>query len=316
MKKITILLFILSFLASCTKEVEIDIPGYEEQIVIDGRIETGFPPIVLISKSKDIYAPTDLNAFLGAFVSGADVSVSNGTITVQLIELCTDNLPAGTEPIVAEMLGIPEDELSNLHICGYTSFDPLIFGEIGKTYTLSVTAEGNTYTAVTQIVQPTQLDAVFWKPDGDLTTHGYSWATLSDPAGEFDAYKWEVKRIQLDPATGEEMDANFAENFSPVFDDEFFDGLTFDFFYDNPFAYGSGILDEHAGLFPLGDTLVIKFSKMDPAVYEFMEKKYTQLGTAGNPFATPTNIPTNITGGALGVWAGYSPTFDTLACQP
>ena len=316
MKHLILILLCLGFLASCTKEVEIDIPGYEEQIVIDGRIETGFPPIVLISKSKDIYAPTDLDAFLSGFVSGATVVVSNGTTSIQLIELCTDNLPPGTEPIVAEMLGIPEDELANLHICGYTSFDPSIFGEVGKTYALSVTAEGNTYTAETQIVQPTPLNAVFWQPDGDLTTHGYSWATLSDPPGQFDAYKWEVKRINIDPSTGEEMDANFTENFSPVFDDEFFDGLTFDFFYDNPFGYGNGVLDEHAGLYPIGDTIVIKFSKMDDVVYDFMEKKYTQLGTAGNPFATPTNIPSNITGGALGIWAGYSPTFDTLACQP
>jgi len=55
---------------------------------------------------------------------------------------------------------------------------------------------------------------------------------------------------------------------------------------------------------------------MDRAVCEFFEKKYIQLSTGGNPFATPANIPTNIVGGALGVWAGLSPTFDTLICQP
>ncbi len=315
MRKIILIPILLILFAACTKEVEIDIPGYEEQIVIDGQIETDFPPIVLISTSQDIYAPTNLDAFLGAFVSGATVTVSDGTTSVQLIELCTDNLPAGTEPFVAEMLGIPEEELANLHLCAYTSFDPAIFGEVGKTYALSVTLNGNTYTAETKIEEPVELNEVFWRPDGELTTHGYSWANLSDPPGQYDAYKWEVKRINIDPTTGEERDPNFEENFSPVFDDEFFDGLTFDFAYDNPFTYDDGP-DEYAGLFPLGDTIVIKFSKMDAAVYEFMEKKYTQLATAGNPFATPTNIPSNISGGALGVWAGYSPTYDTLACQP
>ena len=58
----------------------------------------------------------------------------------------------------------------------------------------------------------------------------------------------------------------------------------------------------------------IKVSKMDRNVYEFMEKKYMQIYSGGNPFATPTNIPTNIIGGALGVWAGYSPWYDTLIC--
>ena len=315
MKQLILLSIVAILSSACTKEVEIDIPGYVEQLVIDGSIEPGRPPLVLISKSKDIYAPTDLNAFLSTFVSGATVTVSDGTNTVQLIEMCTDNLPPGSEAIVAEMLGIPVADLATLHLCGYTSLDPSIFGQVGKTYSLTVEAEGKTYTAETTIVQPTALSAVYWKPDGNLTTHGYSWATLSDPPGQYDAYKWEVKRINKD-ANGNEMDANFGENFSPVFDDDFFDGLTFDFFYDNPFAYGDGVLDEYAGLFPIGDTIVIKFSKMDRNVYEFMEKKYTQLGTAENPFATPTNIPTNITGGALGIWAGYSPTYDTLVCQP
>ena len=143
----------------------------------------------------------------------------------------------------------------------------------------------------------------------------FSWATLADPPNQFDAYKWEVKRINLD-IDGNPMDANFDEPFGPVFDDEFFDGMTFDFFYDNPFGYEAGILDDYAGLYELGDTIVIKFSKIDENVYEFLEKKYIQLSTAGNPFATPTNIPNNISGDALGIWAGYSPTFDTLVCQP
>ncbi len=315
MKQVSWLILILALLPACTKEVKIDIPGYEEQIVIDGRIETGFPPIVLISKSKDIYAPTDLEAFMSGFVSGATVTVSNGTVTLTLSEICTDNLPPGTEPYVSQILGIDESELANVHICGYTTFDPQLFGEVGKTYDLTVIAEGNTYTASTSILPPTQLDYLYWKPDGNLTTHGYSWAHLSDPPGQYDAYKWEVKRINHD-VFGNELDANFTEPWSPVFDDEFFDGLSFDFFYDNPFGYDDGVLDDYAGLYAIGDTIVVKFSKMDSKVYDFMQKKYTQIGTAGNPFATPTNIPTNITGGALGIWAGYSPTYDTLACQP
>ena len=50
--------------------------------------------------------------------------------------------------------------------------------------------------------------------------------------------------------------------------------------------------------------------------FDFFEKKYNQMYTAGNPFATPTNIPSNIEGGALGIWAGFSPWTDTLICQP
>ena len=302
-------------MSGCTKEVTIDIPGYQEQLVIDGRIETGQPPFVLLSKSKEVYASTDLEAFLNGFISGAIVTVSNGTATIQLTEICSNNLPAGTETLAAELFGIPLDELQNYNLCAYTSFDTDIWGEIGKSYTLTVTYEGKTYTAETTILTPTSFVNSYWKPDGSTPTLGYSWVTLADPAGSFDGYKWEVKRIKSD-SLGNQLDQSYRPTYSPVFDDEFFDGLTFDFWYENPYATGEGYTETSQWLYELGDSVVIKLSKMDEPVFDYMEKKYTQLQTAGNPFATPTNIPNNIVGGALGIWAGYSPSFDTLICVP
>jgi len=299
-------------LGACTKEVQVDIPGYQEKLVIDGRIETGRPPIVLLSKSKEVYAETDLETFLNGYISGATVTVSNGTTTVVLDEICSDNLPPGTEELAAEMLGVPVDQLQNYNICAYTSLDPTIWGEIGKTYTLTVNYDGETYTGETRIMEPTPLTTSYWKPESGLTNHGFSWVTLADPANQFDAYFWEVNRIGS--ATGQEA-TGFTPTYSPVFDDEFFDGLTFDFWYENPFAYGN-TPDSIRGLYALGDTVVIKFSKIDRTIYEYYEKKYTQLQTAGNPFATPTNIPNNLSNGALGIWAGFSPIYDTLVCVP
>ena len=126
---LTLLIF-----TSCTKEVEIDIPGYAEELVIDGVIETNAPPFVMISKTKDIYAPTDIDAFLNGFVSGATVTVSDGTNTVVLDEWCSDNLPPGAGPIAAQMFGISESELANYHICAYLTLDPSMSGQVGKTY--------------------------------------------------------------------------------------------------------------------------------------------------------------------------------------
>jgi hypothetical protein len=73
---------------------------------------------------------------------------------------------------------------------------------------------------------------------------------------------------------------------------------------------------QYRGYYKIGDTVVIKMSKLEKPVYEFMEKKYAQIFSGGSPFASPANIPTNIDGGALGVWAGYSPWYDTLICVP
>jgi hypothetical protein len=316
MKRIATILIILSVLSSCTKEVEIDIPGYQEQLVIDGSIETGMPPLVLLSRSKDIYSPTNLQAFLEGFVTGATVTVSNGTTSVQLEEVCTDNLPPGSEAIAAAIFGIPQSELVNYHLCAYTSFNTSIWGQVGKTYALTVSFEGKTFTSSTTIEQPSSLNTLYWKQDGDLTNYGYSWATLTDTPNNYDAYKWEVKRINVG-IDGQPVDKVFTKTFSPVFDDDFFDGLTFNFFYENPTVWDDNTVpDEYKGYYKIGDTVVVKLSKMDRYVFNFMEKKYIQLATAGNPFASPTNIPTNIEGGALGVWAGYSPSFDTLICTP
>lgn len=307
MKKYLSLIAIAVLLVSCTKEVKIDIPGYKEMLVIDGSIETGAPPIVLLSRTNDIYSPTNLEAYLNGFISGATVTVSDGTTTVVLDQVCTADLPPGTEEIAAALFGIPVDQLSQFNICAYTSFNPAIWGQVGKTYNLTVEYEGNVYTSSTKILPPTPLVNTFWKPEAGFTDRGFSWATLADPPGQYDAYRWEVKYLG---------DNFFTKTFNPFTDDEFFDGRTFDFSYENPMTCNQASDPEYRCYYKLNDTIVIKLSKLDRNVYEFMERKYLQMYSAGNPFASPTNITSNITGGALGVWAGYSPWYDTLICVP
>ncbi len=316
MKRALYFLATLFISLSCTKEVQIDIPGYQKQLAVDGFIETDLPPFVVLTTSKDIYSPTDLNAYLNSFISGAVVTVSDGTTTLQLSEICTDNLPPGTEDIAAGFFGIPKEELKNYHICAYTSFNPSIFGKVGKTYSLTIQYDGQEYSAVTSILQPTKLDKVFWKAEKASPEWGFSWATLSDPGNQYDAYRWEVKRTNLDE-DGQPRDSDFTKTYNPYFDDQFINGLTFDFAYENPMSYRDGKNpEEFRGYYQIGDTVVIKLSKMNREAFNFLNKKYTQLRTGANPFATPTNIPSNIKGGALGLWVGYSPSFDTLICKP
>ena len=51
--------------------MQIDIPGYQEQLVVDGRIETGQPAIVLLSKSANVYSSTNFDSYLNSFVDDA-----------------------------------------------------------------------------------------------------------------------------------------------------------------------------------------------------------------------------------------------------
>ncbi|HNS43381.1 MAG TPA: hypothetical protein PKN22_11530, partial [Taishania sp.] len=61
--------------------------------------------------------------------------------------------------------------------------------------------------------------------------------------------------------------------------------------------------------------VVKKFSKIDKGTYDFLFSKTMQSMSNGNPFASPINVKTNLQGGCLGVWAGYSPILDTLICD-
>jgi len=305
-QKIAFLSFLIMGLNSCSKEVKIDIPGFDEQIVIDGSIETGTPAIIFLSNSKDIYAPTDINSYLNGFISGATVTVSNGTITDTLTEICTDNLPAGFESIAAAFFGLPIEQLVNLHLCAYVSIG--LVGEVGKTYTLKVIHNNKTYTSSTKIENPTALDNLFWREQVNLPGYGFSWAKITDSPVMGDAYRWEVKNIS---------DGSFSKPFQPFTDDRFYNGKTFEFSVENPMSFkDTTIENQYKGYYKLGDTIVVKFSKLGKKEYQFFEKKYNQIYSGGNPFATPTNIPTNIEGGALGIWAGFSPWYDTLICVP
>lgn len=314
MKKLIYIAILSTVISSCTKEVLVDIPESEEKLVVDGRIETGEPPVILLTRSNNIYDETSGNLLLESLVSGATVTVSDGSNSVVLDEICSQSLPPGTEEAIASFLNIDPEELENVNICFYSTTNTAIYGQVGKTYNLDIDFEGEQYNSTTQILQPHILDSLYWKEDPDNPDNGYSWMTLTDPAGQFDAYFWECRRINLN-SDGEPIDDRYRTTFNPAFDDAFFDGLTFDFAYENPFNFNQETPPEERGFYQRGDTVVVKFSKINKPVYEFMEMKYTQLQTGGSPFATPSNLPSNISNGALGVWAGYSPNYDTLICD-
>jgi len=296
---------VFASLWSCTKEVQIDIPGYKEQLVVDGRIETGQPAIVLLSKSSNVYSSTNYESYLNSFVDDAIVVLSNGTQTDTLTKICTDDLPPGLEQVAAGIFGIPAEILVNLHLCAYVSLNML--GEVGKTYTIQISHQGKQYQASSKILNPTAPDSLYWKPEGNFPDRGFSWVKLSDAANTADAYLWEVKYLQ---------DPQFSKTFNPYFNDKFFNGLTFEFAYENPMSFNDPNGDPaYRGFYKLGDTVVVKLSKIGGIEYNYFEKKYNQIYSGGSPFAVPTNIPTNIDGGALGVWVAYSPWIDTLICQ-
>jgi hypothetical protein len=310
-------IFILVFLAaSCTKEIQIELPDYTPKLVVDGRIEPGVPPIIILTKSNDIYAATSLDEVVGTFVNNAVVKVYNGQDTVTLDELCSSTLPDNLKPQVAAFLGMTIEQLEEFDICAYTTLDPAYFGEIGRTYTLSINTEGKEYNAITSIQQPVPLDTAYFRNnnDGDLVDQGFIYAKSNDPAGLGNAYRWQTQRINDSP-NGAASNGSFQSPSNAVWDDSFIEGLEYDFQFNDPSSYGAEVNEVLRGYFTVGDTVVVKFSAIDNDVFQFFRQKGNQIQNAGSPFASPAPIPSNLSGDALGIWAGYGVYLDTVVCE-
>ena len=71
-------LTVVFFLCSCQKQIEFDLPGVEQIVVVEGKIESGQPPIVFLTTTQGYFDPIDSSTFDNIFIHNADVSVSDG----------------------------------------------------------------------------------------------------------------------------------------------------------------------------------------------------------------------------------------------
>lgn len=313
MKKITAIISLCFVLASCEKEITVDLPAASEKLVVEGSIEQGQPPIVFLSRSQGYFEPTDVASLVGSYISGAQVMVNDGTQDVQLEEVCASFFPDSLLPLLGQLIGIDAGILVDFDYCIYTAPNGEIVGEIGKTYTLQVIEGTDTATAVTNILEPPILDSCWFELYTGEENNGFAYCLFSEPSPIGNAYRWFSKRIST-YADGEQKDQNFIAPFGSTFDDRFIDGITFEIVYgrgDTPNANKPDDTGPEAGWYNKVDTIVVKFAAIDPEVNSFFRSYDTEIGSQGNPFAAPSNITSNVVGG-LGVWAGYGFTLDTI----
>lgn len=126
------------FYISCNQIIDVDLPSPENSIVVEGSIENGVPPVLLLTRNTPFFGGLDLNDISQYFVNGAFVQVYNDNDTVQLVEICVQDLPANLQAQAAEAFGFnfndPSAEIPN--VCIYT-VPNIISYYLGAKYTKS-----------------------------------------------------------------------------------------------------------------------------------------------------------------------------------
>lgn len=285
-----ILSALLFTLASCEKEVHINLQSVPPRVVVQGEIETGNPPFVMLTSTMGFFSKVDLSTLQNSFLHNAVVKVSDGSRTVTLKEYTIDS----------------SSFKFSFYSVDYLNPDDTMFGQEGKFYTLTIDYEGKSYSAVTKIPYPQGIDTMwFAEPDftgpntPDSARQLFVNYTDPDTVGDY---------VRVYTSRGNEP-FYYSSNFS----DEIVNGKTI-----NNIGILGGYESTNAEMnrdsliyfFP-GEDVTVKWCAVDKGVYTFWNTLDFAKGSAGNPFASPINPTTNLTNGALGVWAGYGTFFKT-----
>ena len=266
----------------CEKELDISIPSKPSELVVEGWIESGKNPEVILSLSAPYFSEIDSATILDYAVTVAKVTVFTTT---------------GSEILTLR---------PNVHY-----FPPLVyrgvetFGRTDSSYSIEIVYHGDTVTADTKIPDPVELDSVWFASDADQDSLGRVWISVTDDINEENYYRILFQR--------KGKDDRYIPPFTSVFNDKFFNGKTIELAFLR--GYGSLLDIEQDNYFRIGDTISVKFCSIDKEQFDFWNAYQYEIITAANPFASSNfRIKSNINGG-LGIWGGYSATYYTIIAK-
>ena len=281
-----VVIMLVVFFSSCEKDIKIDIPKATDKVVIEGSIDLNDYSIVSVTHNLPYFGTIDSAMIVNLFIQDAVVIVSDGA--------SFDTLK----------------KTYNLNSYPYIFYKGTkIKGEAGKTYYLTVNAEGKTFTALTTIPPIVAIDSLWFKLEPNQDSLGYVWAKFTDPAPPGNYYRVFTKRKTKDKAFAPML-------FSSVYSDVFFNGETFTFSIERGETfYDPSVNDPTLGYFKLGDTIIIKACTIDRVSYNFWRSAEANMYGGGDPFMNPAQIATNIEGGGLGGWSGYGSEYYTVIAK-
>lgn len=243
-------------LSSCEKEIELDLNSSNSKYVIEGEMPQNELATVKITKTVNF---SDSNKF--PLVKGANVTI-------------TDEMGT-TEQLIETSAGIYKTQK--------------LKGEEGKSYILSVKADGNTFTAKSTMPKAVKLTGLktslsSFAPPGASSSDNYIvFPQFIDPAELGNSYRFiQTRNRDLDKSIiiANDNIANGQPNSRPIINQNFD--------------------------IKLGDTITVEMRCIDVPVYDYFFSLISIQGNGPGGGTTPTNPVSNISGGALGYFSAFT----------
>ena len=253
-----------------------DMHGYRPEIVVEGWIEDGGYPVVIVTTTVPV---TDEFKEWGSLndhvVRWAKVTVSDG----EREEVLTGKMDKDYFP-------------------PYVYTTARIKGEAGKKYTLTVEYSGRTVTAETTVPAPVPLEWLRVEPsdNGNVSIR----AGLRDDPQTKDYYKFFTKIVHKDSV--------YTSSFMGLINDEILQEDVSEIVVRGAFSPEFGSSDSSV-YYSCDDCVMVRFSTLDYASFCYWEDFEDILTLSRNPFfPVSKKVRSNVSSG-YGYWAGYGSSY-------
>mgnify|MGYP001173544180 CR=1 FL=1 len=322
MKKYLHLIILIAFF-SCEEEVIINLDNDNNNIVVEGAIEPGFPAYVMLTRSEGYFDPVNSNTYNELFIDDASVFIKRDDDLQHELTLITEDIIAQLEFILGQDINIPANTI-------YIDLEFLnkkdAFNQAGRSYSLEINWNNQIITAETTIPEPTPLDCLWVEKNEIIDDKDYKCdirAVYSDPANIQNNILIRSKRVdhwEKDSSCTSQQIIDPRMILVDAGSDILAEGQQFETFFPRPNPDGgfpNGVYNAshykkckggQDSVFIKEDVVLIKFCQIDAEALKFWRAVVRQAGSGGNPFAEPMNLPSNINGG-LGAWTGYAPVY-------
>jgi hypothetical protein len=269
---ILLVLFLSICMISCSREDYVKNVEGESKIVVEGWIEQGDVPQVILSRSIPINAVIDSTTILDYFIRSAKVTVTDG-VNEEVLSLMSDND----------------------RVPPYVYSGSKIIGEAGKSYSLKVEYLDQVIEAKTSIPNVVPIQSAEYRKNSVTDTTGFVYLNFNDPALDKNYY-------QIETRVDEE---------EPIFIPALYGNLNDDNFVSSAVSLqvtrGIYVLtkEKYKPYFVDGDLIYVKLRTMSKSGFDFWNSWQNEIINARSPiFPANTSLKSNVKGG-LGIWEGY-----------